>query len=749
MPTINEAQLALEKHFNFSRFREGQAEVIRAVLSGFDTIVVMPTGGGKSLCYQLPALLFPGTTIVVSPLIALMKDQVDALIARDIDVTFINSSLDGEEQYARMRAMQQGKYKLVYIAPERFRNTRFVEAMRGVRVSLFAVDEAHCVSQWGHDFRPDYLRLKDAIADLAQNGQRPQVIALTATATPTVREDIARQLALLNPASFVAGFDRHNLNLRVIQCKNDDERKRRVVQIAKQATGPGIVYAATRKAVEEVAGLLKENDVNAEGYHAGLGDRVRSQMQERFMGGELQAIVATNAFGMGIDKRDLRYVTHYNTPGSIEAYYQEVGRAGRDGLPSVCTLLFSYKDKVIQDYFIENNYPPRETIENVYQLLFEQDLEYVRLSAKEIGKQLGIKSDMNVNAALIALEKAGHIERLQGSSDEGGRGVRMVDGEVVSKLRVNWSELRRREDAERRKLRDMFDFAYHEKCLRQFILRYFGDKKETTNCRCSNCQPTARMPKLLKATPTESNVAEVEEPETTTRALTDAEHLIVRKILSCVARMEGRFGKGTVANVLRGSQAKAVLHHQLEQLSTYGLLRDQSQDDLTRFINSLIVAGCIVQTSSVYPTVSLTPLGKEVMQDKRRVELDLEAVEADTSEDLEDLPAIKQRSETHEQSYDLYKQGLSIAEIAKTRKLKPSTIENHLSELLEQGRDIRVADFVTPADRVLIEAAIKKNETPGLSPIKAALPESISYGQIRIVIAALRLAEKKTAGNPT
>ncbi|NOT60911.1 MAG: RecQ family ATP-dependent DNA helicase [Acidobacteria bacterium] len=739
MPTINEAQLALEKHFNFSRFREGQAEVVRAVLAGFDTIVVMPTGGGKSLCYQLPALLFPGTTIVVSPLIALMKDQVDALIAREIDVTFINSSLDGEEQYARMRAMQQGKYKLVYIAPERFRNTRFVEAMRVVRVSLFAVDEAHCVSQWGHDFRPDYLRLKDAIADLALNGQRPQVIALTATATPTVREDIAKQLALLNPASFVAGFDRHNLNLRVVQCKTDDERKRRVVQIAKQATGPGIVYAATRKAVEEVAGLLKANDVNAEGYHAGLNERVRTQMQERFMGGELQAIAATNAFGMGIDKSDLRYVTHYNSPGSLEAYYQEVGRAGRDGLPSIFTLLFSYKDKMVHDYFIENNYPPRELIESVYQVIFQQDLEYVRLSAKEIGKSLGIKSDMCINSSLIVLEKAGHIERLQGSNEDGGRGVRMVDGEVVGKLRVNWSELRRREDAERRKLRDMFDFAYHEKCLRQFILRYFGDKKETTNCRCSNCHPGKLAAKLLKATTAETT--EVEEAEVTTRALTDAEHVVVRKILSCVARVEGRFGKGTVANVLRGSQAKAVLHHELDKLSTYGLLREYSQDDLTRFINSLIVAGCLTQTSSVYPTVSLTPLGREVMQDKRRVELDLEAVEADTSEDLDDLPEIKKHSETHEQSYDLYQQGFSIAAIAKTRKLKPSTIETHLSELLEQGRDIRVEDFVTAADRILIEAAIRKNDTPALSPIKAALPESISYGQIRIVAAALRLAE--------
>jgi ATP-dependent DNA helicase RecQ len=334
MPTFDDAQSALERYFNFSRFREGQTEVIRAILSGFDVIVVMPTGGGKSLCYQLPALLMPGTTLVISPLIALMKDQVDALTAKDIAATFINSSISIEEQRARLRAMQQGKYRLVYIAPERFRNARFVEALRSVEVSLFAVDEAHCISQWGHDFRPDYLRLKDAIAQLGQHGQRPQLIALTATATPAVRDDIAKQLALHKPASFIAGFDRHNLTLRVVQCKKESERLNRAAQIAEQAGGAGIVYAATRKTVEEVAVHLQSRGLKAMAYHAGLADRTRARIQERFMAGELQAIVATNAFGMGIDKHNLRFVTHYNAPGSIEAYYQEVGRAGRDGLPS-------------------------------------------------------------------------------------------------------------------------------------------------------------------------------------------------------------------------------------------------------------------------------------------------------------------------------------------------------------------------------------------------------------------------------
>lgn len=754
MPTLTEAQAALERYFNFSRFREGQAEVIRALFSNFDVIVVMPTGGGKSLCYQLPALLLPGTTIVVSPLIALMKDQVDALTGREIAATFINSSLPLDEQRARVRAMQQGKYKLVYIAPERFRNERFVEAMRSVQVSLFAVDEAHCISQWGHDFRPDYLRLKDAVAQLGQNGNRPQVIALTATATPTVRADIAKQLALEEPASFVAGFDRHNLTLRVIHCKNENERLRRTAQLAEQATGAGIVYAATRKTVEEVAGYLQERGVKALAYHAGLSEQTRTRVQERFMGGEIAAIVATNAFGMGIDKRDLRFVTHYNVPGSIEAYYQEVGRAGRDGLPSVCTLLFNYIDKRVHEFFIEGSNPSPEIIQRVYDCLAATGLEVVRLSAKELAERLGIKNDMAVNAALIVLEKAGHIARVQGMDEERWRGARLLDQPPVQKLRVDLVELQRQEAADRRKLREMLDFAYHEQCLRQYILKYFGDAKPVTGCRCSNCQPgqfelepeageaksKGKRAKLVKAKPEAAAAESMPVPVVPVgpRPLSDVEHLAVRKILSCIARVDGKFGKGTVAGVLRGSKAKHLQAHQLDQLSTYGMLGEYSQDELTRFINALIVAGCVTQSGGAYPTVSLTMLGKEVMHDRKRVELDLEGVEADTSEDFEALAEVKLRSETHEQTYELYKSGLGVDEIAAQRNLKPLTIEQHLAELIEQGRDVRVADFVNDVDRALIESAAQEHGLDKLRPLKDVLPESISYREIRLVVAALR-----------
>ncbi|HEX5081548.1 MAG TPA: RecQ family ATP-dependent DNA helicase [Blastocatellia bacterium] len=757
MPTIQDAQSALERHFGFSRFREGQSDVIEAVLAGQDVIVVMPTGGGKSLCYQLPALLFPGVTLVVSPLIALMKDQVDALNARDIAATYINSSLSFDEQLARLRGMSRGQYRLVYIAPERFRNARFVESLRGCRISLFAVDEAHCVSQWGHDFRPDYLRLREAAGMLG----RPPLIALTATATPQVRSDIAAQLGLKKASSFVAGFDRHNLTLRVEPCKSDNDRLTAAYKIVKKAKGAGIIYCSTRKAVDEVSGQLQRLGLTVGAYHAGLDEAKRTRVQDYFMAGDLDAIVATNAFGMGVDKSDIRFVTHYNLPGSIEAYYQEVGRAGRDGLPSICTLLFNYVDTRTHEFFIEGSYPPREVIERIYAFLLGMRLETVQLQASAIAARIKYKNEIAINSALIYLEKAGHIARQQGRDPA----IRMIDYAPVDDLRVDWPDLALREAAERRKLREMVNFAYHEKCLRQFILRYFGDRKEAANCRCSNCQPKLKWgdaePVLRKSgkkngrksEPEPANFAE-EAPQSTSliveggpRALSDDEHLVARKILSCIARMEGKYGKGMVASVLRGVKAKNVIANELDQLTTYGLLKEHSQDDLTRFINALIVAGCVRQTSGAIPTVSLTTLGGAVMRDQTRVELDLEAVEADTSDEEITLPP--NYSETHEQTYKLYQQGLSIDEIAEKRNLKPATIENHLAALIEEGRDINLSGLVDDQDRALIKAAAEKAalaQLEGLRPIKDQLPERIGYSAIRFVVADIKHQQKASGG---
>jgi ATP-dependent DNA helicase RecQ len=760
MPTLEDAQSALERHFGFSRFREGQANVISAVLAGEDVIVVMPTGGGKSLCYQLPALLFPGLTLVISPLIALMKDQVDALNARDIPATYINSSLSYEDLVARLRGMARGEYRLVYVAPERFRNARFVESLKSCEISLFAVDEAHCISQWGHDFRPDYMRLREAADALGDSrghsGKRPQIIALTATATPQVRSDIAAQLGLKMASDFIAGFDRHNLILRIEPCKTDRDRVTAAYQIVKRSKatgGSGIIYCSTRKAVDDVSGQLQRMGLTVGAYHAGLDDVKRARMQDYFMAGDLDAIVATNAFGMGVDKSDIRFVTHYNLPGSVEAYYQEVGRAGRDGLPSLCTLLFNYVDTRTHEFFIDGSYPQRSVIEEVYACLLSLDREIINLAPRELALRVGTKNEIAINSALIYLEKAGRLERGQGRD----QAIRMIDRAPVKDLGVDWSAIALREAAERRKLREMVNFAYHEKCLRQFILRYFGDQKEATNCRCSNCQPklkwgesaiveskrgqAAAAPRSAQSArtigPSVSAPEEIAAPQAVgPRALSDEEHLAARKILSCVARVEGKFGKGMVAGVLRGSKAKTIVANELDQLSTYGLLSEYSQDDLTRFINALIVAGCVKQTGGAYPTVSLTTLGRAVMMDQTRVELDLEAVEADTSDEEITLPP--NYSETREQTYALYRQGLTVTEIAEKRGLKPLTVEEHIAALIEEGREISIADLVNDADRALIEAAAKLRGLERLRPIKDELPERIEYTAIRFVVADLR-----------
>jgi ATP-dependent DNA helicase RecQ len=691
-----------------------------------------------------------------------MKDQVDALGARDIAATFINSSLSYDDQLARLRGMSRGEYRLVYVAPERFRNARFVESLRGCKISLFAVDEAHCISQWGHDFRPDYLRLRDAAEALG----RPPLVALTATATPQVRSDIAAQLGLKTASGFVAGFDRHNLTLRVEPCKSDNDRITAAYQIVKRAKGSGIIYCSTRKAVDEVAGKLQRVGLTVGAYHAGLDEAMRTRMQDHFMAGDLDAIIATNAFGMGVDKSDIRFVTHYNLPGSIEAYYQEVGRAGRDGLPSLCTLLFNYVDTRTHEFFIEGGYPPRNVIEEVYACLLGAGLETVHLSASALAARVGAKNEIGINSALIYLEKAGHLARPQGRDS----GIRMIDRAPVGELRVDWNDIAQREAAERRKLREMVNFAYHEKCLRRFILRYFGDRKEAANCRCSNCQPKLKWgeaapvqqkpgrkqgqgqgpgqwpsPDPGPASET-ANGAEAASQSISAggiggpRALSDDEHLVARKILSCIARMEGKFGKGMVASVLRGAKAKNVIANELDRLSTYGLLKQHSQDDLTRFINALIVAGCVKQTGGAYPTVNLTTLGGAVMRDQTRVELDLEAVEADTSDEEITLPP--NYSETREQTYALYKQGLRVAEIAERRNLKPLTIEEHLAALIEEGREINLSDLVDDGDRALIEAAAAKCGLERLRPIKDELSERIGYDSIRFVVADLKRRQK-------
>src|SRR5690349_3929134 len=364
-PVIDDARAALQTHFGYPDFRPGQARAVSAVLEGRDTLVILPTGGGKSICYQIPALLLPGLTVVVSPLISLMKDQVDALTARGLPAAFVNSTLSSAQSAERFHRAARGELKLLYVAPERFDFGNTADRLRDMGVSLLAVDEAHCISEWGHDFRPSYLRMRSVRERLGD----PVTIALTATATPEVRRDIAAQLDLREPEQIITGFDRTNLHYHVVPVKGDAEKEIALADVLARNDGQAIVYASTRKAVERVTEILDRARIPAVAYHAGLDDSHRHEVQDAFMNEDVRAIVATNAFGMGIDKPNVRLVVHHAMPGSLEAYYQEGGRAGRDGLPSEVFLLHSFPDRFTHEFFIKGAYPERQLVEQVFERL--------------------------------------------------------------------------------------------------------------------------------------------------------------------------------------------------------------------------------------------------------------------------------------------------------------------------------------------------------------------------------------------
>jgi ATP-dependent DNA helicase RecQ len=760
MHSIADALTSLHEHFGFAEFREGQREVIAAILAGKDAVVVMPTGSGKSLCYQLPAMMLDGATLVISPLIALMKDQVDALHARGLPATFINSSIPWQEQAARIDSLRRREYKLVYVAPERFRSSRFIEALQSISISLFAVDEAHCISTWGHDFRPDYLRLKGVIQALNESAGGTQTLALTATATPYVRSDIIQQLGLSKPETFVSGFDRPNLTIDVVHTEREREKVGRIKRLAKAYEGSGIIYASTRKAVEQVALELKEQGLRVTAYHAGMSDSMRVRAQEDFMTGRTQMIVATNAFGMGIDKPDIRFVAHYQMPGSIEAYYQEIGRAGRDDLPSSCVLLFNYADKNTHDFFIEGSYPSSEIIHDVYDALVATGQKRIELSASEIAKRAGARNDMAVQSALYLLERAGHIARVAAAGNVGGappwapgqstekqssrrgRSIVMLDAAPGTKLRVNPADVERRAGLERRKLREMIEFCYTEYCYRATILDYFGDRHHARQCgTCGNCSPNsaARIPlsssEVLLDNPSSGRSRRGGKnrsipPDVLPRALTEDESLRVRKTLACAARMKGRFGKNVLASTLRGSAAKNVMQAHLNELSTYGLLKDMRQEDILLYIDALCAAGCLRVSPGEYPTVAITELGDRVMREQERIQLAIpESGHADPV-DEEGAPP-----KTVFQTLALHRQGLSVAEIAKQRGLAPNTIESHLVDCLGAGLPVDISRLVSPESRKQIEEAIETHGAEKLKPIHDSMPESITYNEIRFVVA--------------
>jgi ATP-dependent DNA helicase RecQ len=521
--SLLEALAGLQRWFGHASFRPGQEAVIGAVMSGRDVLVVMPTGSGKSLAYQLPAVLLPGTTLVVSPLISLMKDQVDQLEGKGIRAAALHSLLSEADRRGVVTAFERRELKLLYVAPERFASAAFRRVLAGVPVARFAVDEAHCVSEWGHDFRPDYRLLADAARSCRRSDGRPgrpPMLALTATATPEVRDDIVQLLDLSRPELVVTGFDRPNLRLAIRPVDTELDKLAMLPQLVKGRRA--IVYAATRASAELAAAALQSEGMTACAYHAGLAEAERTRVQDGFAAGRIPIVCATNAFGMGIDRPDVEAVVHVELPGSLEAYYQEIGRGGRDGRTATVTLLWNYRDVKTREFLIE-----------------------------------------------------------RGAEENPSRRGRPLDP----------AERERRRELDRVKLRRMVAYANSTGCLRAAILRYFGERPPWTNCgTCATCG--RRQP------------------------LGDADLLIVRKILSGIARAGQRYGKRKITAMLVGDVDD--LPAPLTRLSTTGLLRAEGGQTVERWLDAAVSAGLVRESADKYRTLALTELGREVMAGRRR-----------------------------------------------------------------------------------------------------------------------------------
>lgn len=601
---------ALKNFFGFDSLRSGQDAVVAAVMEGRDALAIMPTGGGKSLCYQLPALCRPGLTVVVSPLIALMKDQVDALQARGIPAAAINSSLDADEYRQVAEALRRGELKILYVAPERFAQEGFMRSLAEWPIALLAIDEAHCLSQWGHDFRPDYLRLGRVREQLGF----PQTIALTATATDHVRQDILNTLQLRDPAVIISGFARSNLSFRIVPCDTRKAKFKRILEtIAQWRTG--IIYCSTRKNVMTVFEELQKNGCNAVAYHAGMTDEERQYSQDAFISRRADVVVATNAFGMGIDRADVRFVIHFEIPGSVEAYYQEAGRAGRDGGDAVCELLFNHADLKTQEFFFEGSNPPLPLVRALYNHLRATcsfETHELTQTVDEMTAALGKDTNpMGVSTALTVLVHAGAITRFD---IPGGRakGTRVVQPELsFNDLNIDSAALEEKSRRDHLKIEAITRYAYSSGCRQQWILDYFGETGSEPCGRCDVCETS---------------------PEDAAETLSERELLIVRKALSGVARAckrgadgawEGIYGRGKIMDMLRGSKGASMNGHLLS-LSTYGILSELTDARMKALFNALKKAGLVATTGGDMPLLVLTAKGEAVMMSRETVRLNRE-----------------------------------------------------------------------------------------------------------------------------
>ncbi|MBV9605913.1 MAG: ATP-dependent DNA helicase RecQ, partial [Solirubrobacterales bacterium] len=563
---------ALRQLFGFEHFRPGQAEAVGAALRNRDALVVMPTGSGKSLCYQLPALMRDDLTLVVSPLVSLMQDQVSALqgVAPG-RVELVNAQRGGAANADALARVADGQVRLLYVAPERFASPRFAAVLSQARVGLFVVDEAHCISQWGHDFRPDYFFLADAARRVGARA----TIGLTATATPEVADDIARRLALRDPLRVTTGFDRPNLSFAVVRCATAvDKRRRLAASLSEPGALPAIVYAGTRKASEQVAGFLgRALGEEVLVYHAGLERGVRTRIQERFMSGEPRVIVATNAFGMGIDKADVRTVAHATVPGSLEAYYQEAGRAGRDGAPARCLLFAEQRDKGLHVFFIQRSRLDPGVFERVAERLRWAGLDgRYDVAVGELAADVGPDGDEETVRAVIGhLVRAGLIAPQPAPA---GRAAGLVVGEWDGRALARCLGSAR--DAERARwgqYRAVWGYVEGSGCRRAALLAHFGDRvgvPASVAC-CDVCSPAVAVPPAPPAASPAEDAG-------------DLDAAIVRVVVSAAPPV----GRTRAVEILRGGRSKVIVQYAYDRLAGYGAFGHLRSSEVLGRVDELI-----------------------------------------------------------------------------------------------------------------------------------------------------------------
>jgi ATP-dependent DNA helicase RecQ len=593
---------ALHTHFGFDAFRPGQADAVQAALADRDTLVVMPTGSGKSLCYQLPALMRGDLTIVVSPLVSLMQDQVDQLrrIAPE-RVALVNAQQTAAENRTVMERAAAGELRLLYVAPERFASPAFVEQIAHVRVGLFVVDEAHCVSQWGHDFRPDYFRLADAARYLRARA----IVALTATATPQVARDIVARLRLNDPATVTTGFDRPNLSFAVVPCRTKVDKHRRIAAaLGEPGALPAIVYAGTRNGCEDVARTLHHAlDEEVLVYHAGLDRDRRAGVQRAFMGGEARVVVATNAFGMGVDKADVRTVCHETVPQSVEAYYQEAGRAGRDGAPARCLLFAEGRDKGLHVFFIQRAEVEDAAFGAVARRLHKQATEQGRydVELRELAALTGRGGDSDQARAIVGhLARAGMLRPAPSPPDRAvGKIVGAWNGEALRACRESAGDATR---VRWRQYRSIWAFVEQRACRRKLVLRHFGDPAAPSTdpgvpC-CDVCDPS-----LVPAAPAQPAAlasggrGRSGDANAVPGDLDDA-------IFALVRSAEPAVGRTRAVEILCGGRSKVVEKYSYDGLPAYGTFAHVRRDDVLARVDALLADGRLRSTGGRFPKLA-------------------------------------------------------------------------------------------------------------------------------------------------